>query len=422
MNTLTARRTGATRYLIGASLLLVLALGMSAARIPRLMGELKANGADALGDFNYYYYAFTVAVDKPLEAWLMYDRGQLIAYLHQIGVKEIGVHSFYAYPPQFAVVFSWLGSFDLTTAKIVWSLMSLAFLVGGAMLTLSLAYRGGQRSVWILLIAIALLVRPVLDELYWGQSNALLFFLLAATFFCIDRGNRYAAGLFLALAIVFKVTPLAIAGLLLLRKEWRTVVATIVCSLAVTAIAVMQVGWSVVWHYVVSDLSRLNQQNLLVGGAPFNSSLRGALQTTFSTLGIQVPVTSLALVFTIFAAAVCLLSCYLTFRRNAQPRMDYALAVTTMLVISPVLESVHLVVVLIPLLIYGGTAMEQPAGTSLSALGWRAELLLGVLAIALLMFSPRFVSYTIAILLIYVLCVARYFPAGTQRERLLAPA
>jgi uncharacterized membrane protein len=67
-------------------------------------------------------------------------------------------------------------------------------------------------------------------RVYWGQSNALLFFLLAATFFCIERGNRYAAGAFLASAIASKVTPLAIAALLLLRREWRTVIATVVFS------------------------------------------------------------------------------------------------------------------------------------------------------------------------------------------------
>jgi hypothetical protein len=68
-----------------------------------------------------------------------------------------------------------------------------------------------------------------------------------------------------------------------------------------------------------------------------------------------------------------------------------------------------MVVVLIPLLILVGTSLEQPQAGSKSALGPRGELVLGALAITLLMFSPRFVTYTMAILLVYALCVARYW-------------
>jgi Gpi18-like mannosyltransferase len=421
MRTLSTPTKGTLRLSIFSGLLLLIAIGMVAARLPHLAKDLQARGSDGLGDFNYYYYAFSIILKQPFDASQLYDHNHVVEFLHQIGIKEIGVHSFYGYPPQFAVFFSRLGSFEITTAKILWSVMSVLFLVIAIIFTIKLAYRGGKYEVLIGLVAVAILCRPILDELYWGQSNALLFFLLAATFLCIERDYRYAAGVFLALAVVFKVTPIAVAGLLLLRREWRTVIATIVFSIVVTAITALYVGWNIVFHYLTSDLSRLNKQNLLVGGAPFNSSVRGALQTLSAKIGMPLSTTALEMVSTVFAAAVCLLAAYLVLRRNTDRRMDYALATTTMLVASPVLESVHLVAVLIPVLILIGTALENRThGTRVSALGFRGEMLLCTLAVVLLMFSPKLVSYTIAILIIYALCVARYIPSTPPRVSALS--
>jgi hypothetical protein len=418
MNTVPIQSKLTAKLLLLSSTLLVVAIGMLAARIPHLVNDFRARGIDALGDFQYYYYAFTVVLKHPQEAWTLYDNQHIVAFLQHIGIRDIGAQSFYGYPPQFAVLFSWLALFDATTARTIWSVMSLMFLLVGLALTLHLAYRGKHRGVLVLLIALALLCRPIVDEVYWGQSNALLFFLLAATFFCIERGNRYAAGAFLASAIAFKITPLAIAGLLLLRQEWRTVIATVIFSIVIAALTAVQTGWRVMLHFFLSDLSRLNEQILLIGGAPFNSSFKGALQTLFATAGMAVSTATLGTMSTAFAAAVCLLAAYLVFKRSTVPRMDYALATATMLVASPVLESVHLVVVLIPLLILVGTALEQSQPVSESVLSSRMELALVALTIVLLMFSPRFVSYTVAALLIYALCVARYFPRVTGRDRL----
>ncbi len=72
-----------------------------------------------------------------------------------------------------------------------------------------------------------------------------------------------------------------------------------------------------------------------------------ASNATLTTVGLLV------------ALSVCLLSAYLVFRRHADRRIDYALACMTMLVASPMLEPVHMMVTLIPLMILFGTAFEQ---------------------------------------------------------------
>ncbi len=81
--------------------------------------------------------------------------------------------------------------------------MSIVLCAIGVILVARTAYRGDERSATLLLVAIALLNRPIVENVFWGQSNELLFFLLAATLFLMERGKRYWAGLFLALAIAY---------------------------------------------------------------------------------------------------------------------------------------------------------------------------------------------------------------------------
>lgn len=394
-----------------AIVLLAIAVAFTVARLPHLIREMQLRGADNLGDFNFYYYAFTVAAQHHLDAWLMYDPDHLLAFLQQAGIRELGVHSFYSYPPQFAVLFSWLSLLDMSGAKIVWASMSIVFLGMGIAFATRVAYRGDRKSVCVLLVAVALLGRPLLNELYWGQSNALLLFLLAGTFYLVERGRRYEAGVLLGIAIVLKLTPVGIAGLLLLRREWRTVSSACLTALVVSTVTAAIVGGNVILHYFASDLPRLHAQLLLVqdGLAPFNSSVRGALAALSASLGFSLPERALAAVSVMFAAAVCLFSAYLVTRRQADNRIDYALATTTILVASPVLESVHLVITVIPLLILLGTTFEAPHTMPLSVFGQRGEAVLMVVAIVLIGLSPRFVTYTVAILVLYALCAGRYF-------------
>jgi hypothetical protein len=96
-------------------------------------------------------------------------------------------------------------------------------------------------------------------------------------------------------------------------------------------------------------------------------------------------------------------------RRSRDTRTDYALACMTMLLAAPVLEPIHLVVALIPLVILIGTALEQ-RDRQLSAFPPRTELLLVAIATLLLFFLERSATYAVSAFLTYALCVARYFP------------
>jgi hypothetical protein len=294
--------------------------------------------------------------------------------------------------------------------------MSVVLCIVGAILLAKMSYRGEDKRVTALLIAVTLLSFPVLHDAYLGQSNQLLFFLLATPFFLIERGNRWLAGLFFAFAVVFKVTPLAVVGLLLLRREWRTVISTGVCAIALTLFTASRLGFRVIWEYLTVEIARAQTQILSAGGLPGNSSVRGALQTISEKLGMPASEATLHTTQTIFAAIICLFACYLVIRRSRERRMDYALACMTMLLAAPILEPIHMVVALIPLVILLGTALEQ-RDLQLSALAPRVELFLLAIAVLLLFFMERSAMYTVSALITYVLCVARYFPPASALRR-----
>jgi hypothetical protein len=399
-----------------AAALAVIAIGLIAARAPHIYAQFRAAPPDAFSDFNYYLYAFTTVWRHPADVSVIYDQPGVIAFLRSIGTHHIGNDSFYAYPPQFALAFAPLGALSPIAAKLVWVSASVVLFALGVAMTAKFAYRGADRGVTLLIVALALLSRPFLDDIYWGQSNELLFFLLAATFFFIDRGNRYLAGVFLGVAVALKVTPIPIAGLLLLRRESRTVTTTAVTALAITAFTGLELGFNVIWHYLVTDMTRLNAQAMAIGSAPFNNSLRGALQSLTDSAGMHVSQRALLATWLATAVSVSVVAMLLVYRRHVDRRLDFALAVATMLVGSPMLEPVHMVAALIPLAVLLGTSFEGP-GVRLSFFRPHAEWLLVAIAVLILVFAPRSVTYTVAMWIIYALCLGRYLaPARASRD------
>ncbi|MDR5759812.1 glycosyltransferase family 87 protein [Caballeronia sp. LZ035] len=402
-----------------AAFLMLVAMGFLAIRmviVYHYVLAYRANHPQAFSDFNFYYYAFQSVLNAPHDASLIYNNEQLVAFLNGLGVNTVGDILIYCYPPHFALIFSPLAWLPPFTAKLVWVSMSAILCVIGAVLVAKLSYRGGDRRVTALLVAITLLSFPVLHDAYLGQSNELLFFLLAAAFFLIERNNRWTAGLFLGFAVVFKVTPLAIVGLLLLRKEWRTVLSTFICAGVLTLYTASQLGFKVILTYFTEELARAQAQIAAAGGLPGNSSVRGVLQTLSESLGMPASAAALRLTSTLFAALICLFACYLVLRRSRDNRTVFALACMTMLLAAPVLEPIHMVIALIPLVILIGTALEQ-TDLQLSAITPRTELLLLAIATLLLFFLERSATYAVSAFLTYALCVARYFPPAAVFAR-----
>lgn len=68
--------------------------------------------------------------------------------------------------------------------------------------------------------------RPILSDLHHGNNNLVILFLIVATLYAWRKGYDVLAGLALALAISYKVTPALFVPYFLYKRSWRTVGAT----------------------------------------------------------------------------------------------------------------------------------------------------------------------------------------------------
>lgn len=134
------------------------------------------------------------------------------------------------------------------TAKHIWILLNLAFLVPiGWMLRSMTGLRYRQ-------IALAFtLCFPLYRNLLFGQFYVLILLLIVAACWSYLRGFRVLAGVLIAIAAACKVFPALLLILFLRRREWRALAASILTGLAAVAVSVAVFGWNVhrTWLYEI---------------------------------------------------------------------------------------------------------------------------------------------------------------------------
>jgi hypothetical protein len=87
----------------------------------------------------------------------------------------------------------------------------------------------GTRTLpsYVQAIILALSFRPILSDLHHGNNNLLIMFLVVASLYAWRKGYDVLAGLILALAISYKVTPALFVLYYAYKRSWRTVGATL---------------------------------------------------------------------------------------------------------------------------------------------------------------------------------------------------
>jgi alpha-1,2-mannosyltransferase len=75
-------------------------------------------------------------------------------------------------------------------------------------------------------IILLLSFRPILSDLHHGNNNLVILFLVVASLYAWRKGYDVLAGLVLALAISYKVTPALFVPYFVYKRSWRTVGAT----------------------------------------------------------------------------------------------------------------------------------------------------------------------------------------------------
>lgn len=126
------------------------------------------------------------------------------------------------YPPSSAWFLIWWGVLPLSTAYVVWNLVSLGLFLVSLWLILRLVSR---KVTWpMLLVAIFLFTLPFFPEKFNlgnGQNNNFLLAFILFSFWLYQRKRRQLCALLLAFTIGIKLTPAIFLLYFLVKRDWR---------------------------------------------------------------------------------------------------------------------------------------------------------------------------------------------------------
>lgn len=136
--------------------------------------------------------------------------------------------SFAPNTPFIGLLFLPLSYFSLATAKIIFNIGSL-FLFIYSLRNLIKNYNINSIYLWILPLVFFI---PLRNNFLFGQVYLLLFFLLTEGFLAYRKNKYFKMGLFWSVAILLKVFPVLLFGMLVFRKKyWAILYLSAACSI-----------------------------------------------------------------------------------------------------------------------------------------------------------------------------------------------
>jgi hypothetical protein len=151
----------------------------------------------------------------------------------------------YEYPPAFLPLPRLLGlvSPDFWTFRRLWFALNLAGVaVGLVAIARRLDARAGTQAVWLTPLVLA--APAVLSTLEVGNVQLLFIVASAVAMWLFERRQYAAGGVLLGYAVASKLFPGVLLLFLLLRRDWRAIAWTTAAGLAITLLALVDVGWT----------------------------------------------------------------------------------------------------------------------------------------------------------------------------------
>jgi Glycosyltransferase family 87/WD40-like Beta Propeller Repeat len=188
-------------------------------------------------DFPNYYLAARLShegydTSRMYEwSWIEREKDHRAVDIRVIGLLPITPFSTLAVWP--------LAGFQPLTAKHIWVLLNLAFLVPMAWMLRGMTGLSYRRIA----LAFALSV-PLQRNLLFGQFYILLLLLITAGCWSYLRGYRARAGALIAIAAACKVFPLILFAFFLQRRDWRALGAGVATGIAASAVSIAAYGWN----------------------------------------------------------------------------------------------------------------------------------------------------------------------------------
>lgn len=292
-------------------------------------------------DYAFFYYAFhAVAQHQP--GFMLYHVPSEQSFLSSLGYP-LRPYNQYVYPPQFAVMFAFLGRLPFQLSADLWMAVSTLFFILGLWCLVKLIWPGLSWKGMLLIVIAGLSLMPVQVDLGAGNINSVLFGLIMLTNYWLHHSRQpWLAGIPLGLAIAFKVTPVAILVYFVFRRNWKTALSAVFTVTFLSLWSQATLGGKVLGFYVRHFMS-FGQTSMKNGPAPYNQSLLGVLQDFQSHHVLGLSATAESLVYLASAVLVALVFLHVFRKTPANLPVDLALSNLSLLLFSPLVEEMHMI-------------------------------------------------------------------------------
>ncbi|WP_084145099.1 glycosyltransferase 87 family protein [Amycolatopsis jejuensis] len=262
----------------------------------------------------------------------------------------------FIYPPFAALLFLVFTPVPLPVGAVVMLALSLTALCGTVYVVVR--PRTTQRTALLASLlagAAALAFEPVRETLWFGQINLLLMALVVLD--CLGPKTRLPRGVLLGLAAAVKITPAGFLLFFLVKRDFRTVVTTLV-TFAAAGLAGFAIAPEASTKYWFG------------GGLTGASGMSGSIFATNQTIQGALHRFALPDTLTLVLVAVATLGALLLTvpaMLRADPPMAFLLNATAILVCSPISWSHHWVWIVPATILLAARATTRPAVAGLAA-------------------------------------------------------
>lgn len=264
------------------------------------------------------------------------------------------------HPPTVAVLGLPLGALSYEQAAVAWLVFEIVCIVAAIYLLLLWSDRRPRLALCAFLALIAIAWSPFWEELVTGQLMALLLFLLIGAWLALREGRSILGGVLLGLTIAVKLIAWPIIIFLVLKKNWRAVVAAGVTVVVGNLAAAVLMGFDRVLYYygkvssAVSPLYRAYEHNFslwTIGWRVFDGTGSLVVMGFSSPPLVNAPI--LARLFSYAIPLALLLAGLVLAVRAHSFDTSYCILICVSILVSPVAWWHYLVLLLIPVFIIG---------------------------------------------------------------------
>jgi hypothetical protein len=313
---------------------------------------------DKQADFNLYYMAaYGFAHGKDIYGA---DPALWAELARDTGIRNYAPP--YRYPPLTALLVWPLTSLPPVPAAAVWLLLSAAACMASAMLLGSIL---GSPYGSALSLALCLGYVPVLTTMNVGQVNALVLLSLSASLRGLmknplDAGRRrsLAPGIGAAAGSMLKLVPLAHLLYLGWTRKWRDLALGFITLIVLLALALPLVGRDGLRSYAAHFFSLGESGTLVPVGA--NQSFNGFFSRTLAGVLDPGSIRSIILASACLFVIATIALCWPSGERKRMIPLEFALITIAVNLITPYAWYHQLILLLIPILVLAGRALEDP--------------------------------------------------------------